>query len=112
MRHSSRTSATPCRLTSRGVPSKRASTSACRGSLMRPTERSACPLLFVTRHEQRPGLRDPRPGRDLDDGADRASAGARTHLAQALLQPRAELGPRRADELELAPGLLRQLDEL
>ena len=46
----------------------------------------------------------PRPGRHLHDGADRAGAGARPHLAQTFAEPGGELVALRPDELELPAG--------
>src|SRR6185503_2588737 len=39
---------------------------------------------YIPRHHQRARLRDSRPRRHLDNGADRPSTRARTHLAQAF----------------------------
>src|SRR4029077_13764433 len=68
--------------------------------------------LVVPRHEQRARFRDARPRRDLHDLVDRSRAGARTHLAQPLPQPNAQLAACSRQELELLAVVLRQLDEL
>src|SRR5207248_10286381 len=65
----------------------------------------------VPRNEQRSRLGNARPRCDLHNGADRAGAGARAHLAQPFAQARAVLGAG-GEQLELAAGGLGELDEL
>ena len=56
---------------------------------MRFDERTTPERSVVARNQQRPLFGQPRPRCHLDDGADRSRAGARAHLAQAVLQTRA-----------------------